>query len=76
VETQPDAILPDALVTNVKAGNYGLQRFEANDAPYLGDDVAAIGRRSIQTLLVTKRRAGPRGAIIVEQQGRCAKCGC
>jgi hypothetical protein len=32
----PDAILPDDLVTNVKAGNYGLQRFEANDDPYLG----------------------------------------
>lgn len=32
----PDDVLPTDLVTNVKAGNYGLQRFEANGEPFLG----------------------------------------
>jgi len=32
----PDEVLPTELVTNVKAGNYGLQRFEANGEPFLG----------------------------------------
>lgn len=32
----PDEVLPEVLTTNVKAGNYGLQRFEANGEPFLG----------------------------------------
>jgi two-component system sensor histidine kinase MtrB len=32
----PEAVLPTALVTNVKAGGYGLQSFEANGEPFLG----------------------------------------
>lgn len=35
----PDDVLPVELATNVRAGNYGLQRFEANGEPFLGSGI-------------------------------------
>ena len=35
----PEEVLPDDLTIRVKAGNYGLQRFEANGEPFLGSGI-------------------------------------
>ena len=42
--------------------------------PYLGDGIAALGKRILQTMLVTKRPNAPRELIWEDQKGRCALC--